>query len=491
MRWFVLSLICVAVTGVAATAATARTDTRHVLSETTGPTAPLATALQDPVFQGPQETTALTMARHAGATYAKVIAVWKDIAPASLPKSGFVPTDPKSPYYHWSGLDATISAANAVGITPVIEIFTTPSWAYQVKPGTWTGGSPNVTMLGQFATALAKHYNGSHPAAHIFSVWNEPNLNRNLYPQSETYYRSMVNAVATSVHAVDASDLVVAGELAPFKHAQSATDKNNVIPPITFMQQMLCISAGTPAHRTCNTPAKFDVWAHHPYSDTGPYGKATASGGVELGDLPKMDALLQTAEKLGAISSAKPVQFWVTEFGWSSKPPNTHGVPSALLTRWLAESMYQIWKSGATMGMWYLLQDQPSSTPFQSGLYSYSASLSLASAKTLLIPFRFPFVAYLKSGGKVQVWGRDTTSNAQTVTIQEKIGKKAWKTVATITTNSYGIFQALLPLHALSAYSLQAVAPGSGTSATFSLTVPSNENMKVTPFPAGGSRVRP
>ena len=31
-------------------------------------------------------------------------------------------------------------------------------------------------------------------------------------------YRSMVNAVAASVHAVNPNNLVVAGELAPFKH---------------------------------------------------------------------------------------------------------------------------------------------------------------------------------------------------------------------------------------------------------------------------------
>jgi len=483
VRWIALPLMCVAAAGIAATAATARTDARTILSLTTPSTPPFATGLGDPVFQTPQASTAFAMARSAGATYAKLLVPWNSIAPISLPSKGFTPTDPKSIYYHWSGLDANIVAANEHGVTPILNIVSPPKWAYSVKPGSWTGGSPNVTMLGQFATALAKHYNRlTAPFAHIFTVWNEPNYTKNLYPQSETYYLSMVNAVATSVHAVNPADLVGAGELAPVKNVAATQGKNHAIPPITFMQKMFCLTATTPVHRTCSTKADFDIWVHHPYSDTGPFGKAKISGGVELGDLPKMYALLGTAEKLGAISSAKPVQFWATEIGWDSNPPNSHGAPMNLDARWVSEADYQMWKSGVTLGAWFTLQDEAPWTAFQSGLYYGSASLLTAKAKPLLTPFKFPFVAYLHSGGKVYVWGRDTTSNLQTVTIQEQIGSKPFKTVATVTSNSYGIFEATLSLHAQSNDTLQAIAPGSGTSRPFSLMVPNNENLNVVPF---------
>jgi len=478
VRWLALSLVCAVVAGLAATAATARTA---IITLTTGATPPLATAIDDPIFNTSQRTTAYAMAHQAGATYARLLVSWRSIAPGNLPSS-WDPTDPASPYYHWSGLDATVSAAEANGIAPILDIVLPPSWGYHVQPGTWTGGQPKLDALAAFATALARHYS----AVHAFSVWNEPNFNRNLNPQDPTYYRSMVNVVADSVHAVNPDNLALAGELAPFKHAPSKTDKNSVIPPITFMQKMLCLSTTTPVKHTCSTKAQFDVWTHHPYSDTGPYGHAKVSGGVELGDLPKMNKLLQTAWNLGAIttSSGHAPQFWVTEIGWSSKPPNPHGVPMGLLTRWVGESFYQLWKSGATLGTWYLLEDEPKSTPFQSGLYQNSPSLASATAKPLLAPFRMPFVAYIHSGGKVQIWGRDATSDLQDVTISEKIGKK-WKNVAIITSNSNGIFQATLAIHAKSTYSMRASANGV-TSATFSLTKPSNENMNVTPFPAGG-----
>jgi hypothetical protein len=58
--------------------------------------------------------------------------------------------------------------------------------------------------------------------------------------------------------------------------------------------------------------------------------------------------------------------------------------------------------------------------------------------------------------------------------------------VGTITSNDHGIFQATLPLGATSSWTLRAVAPGSGEALAFALKVPLNENMRATPFPAGG-----
>lgn len=484
LRWVVLSLVCAVAIGAAATAATARST---IISVTTGPTAPLATAIYDPIYRTSQADQAFAMSSQAGATYARIDTSWRAVAPLKLPASGFNPTDPNNSYYHWSSLDATVEAAEAHGIQPILDIVGTPDWAYHVQPGQTTGGQPDVTKLGQFATALATRYDGSGPApaVHAFSVYNEMNFNKNFYPQDPVYYRYLANAVADSVHAVNSSNLALAGELAPYKHAATKTDKNNVIPPITWMQQMLCVSSTNPPKATtpCNTKAHFDVWTHHPYSDKGPFGHASGAGGVELGDLPKMNSLLQAAYNLGNVitESGQAPKFWITEIGWSSNPPNTHGVPIKLETRWVGESFYQLWKSGATLGTWFLLQDLPKSTPLQSGLYKISNSLSTAVAKPLLAPFTMPFVAYLKSGGKVLVWGRDATSNTQPVEIDMKVGSK-WKQVATITSNNYGIFQATLSVHALSKYSMRASA-GGVTSTTFSLTKPSNENMNVVPFP--------
>lgn len=425
------------------------------------------------------------MASRAGATYVSITVTWAAIAPTSLPVSGFDPTDPQSPYYRWSATDAAVAGAENAGLTPMLLITGPPSWAYAVEPTATGGGTPQIGALGAFATALAAHYDGSGtaPTAHVFRVWSEPNFNKNLSPQNPATYGAMVNAVADSVHAVNPANLVVAGELAPFKRKPTAADKDLVTPPLAFMRSLLCLSTGEHPHRTCKATVDFDVWSHHPYSVGSPFAHAQTADGVEIGDLPRMRALLQAGEKLHAIVSAKPVQFWVTEFGWSSNPPKAKAVPMALEARWMSESLHQMWLSGVSLATWFLLQDQPSPSSFVSGLYFYSYPVDKATAKPLRTAFRFPFVAYLKAGGKVQVWGRDATNDKQVVTIEQRAGLHGkWRTVARIRSNGSGIFSATMPIGAKLTYWLQASAPGSGKSLAFSLKVPKNENAVINPF---------
>jgi hypothetical protein len=282
----------------------------------------------------------------------------------------------------------------------------------------------------------------------------------------------MVNAVADSVHAVDPSNIVVAGALDPFGHTKSKKQKWYSVAPLAFMRSLLCLSKGSHPHSTCPDQVRFEVWSHHPYSFGGPFGHAKLPDNVELGDLPKMRALLKAGVRLHHIVSAQPLQFWATEFGWNTKPPRTRGVSLSLASRWTAESMHQMWLSGITLVTWFLLQDYASPSTFDSGLFFHSSSVETARAKPVRTAFRFPFVSYLKKK-KVSIWGRVATSDTQVVTVQRRHGKKgAWRTVARIRSNRYGIFKATLKLKATKKDWLRAVANGSGKSLAFSLTVP-------------------
>jgi hypothetical protein len=131
-----------------------------------------------------------------------------------------------------------------------------------------------------------------------------------------------------------------------------------------------------------------------------------------------------------------------------------------------------MWLSGISLVTWFLLEDYPSPNPFQSGLYFYSASLENAQPKPVRTAFRFPFVAYLQKK-TVSVWGRDATSDQEVVTVQRRHGRGgSWRTVARVRSNRYGIFKASLKLKATKKDWLRAIAPGSGTALSFSLTVP-------------------
>jgi hypothetical protein len=434
-------------------------------------TLPLRTSVDDPfTFTGAQRATGFLKAREAGASYVRIIVAWNSIAPTTRP-AGFDPTDPASHGYDWTWYDSTIDSAEKAGLTPILDIARAPAWALASKHGKRIN-TPTTVSLGQFAKALALHYDGKHgaPPAHVFQVWNEPNLSQDLSPVSAAAYRGMVNAVATSVHGVSTMNLVVAGGLDPFGNK---TKTWYSVSPLAYMRSLLCLSKGTHPHRTCRNQVHFDIWSHHPYTFSGPFGHATRPDDVSLGDLPKMHALLRAAVKLHRVVSSHPVQFWVTEFSWDTKPPRRHAAPVGLASRWTAEALYQMWRSGVSLVTWFGLEDKGGKSPYQSGLFFHASTLARAKAKPVRTAFRFPFVAYL-GRGSVSVWGRDATSNAQLVMIQRRHGTHGnWRTVARIRSNRTGIFRAKLKLAASKKDWLRATAPGSGNSLGFSLTRPS------------------
>ena len=442
-------------------------------------TIPLRTSMFDPfTFSGTQYPIAFKMTRAAGATYVRIIAQWSGLAPETN-YQGFDASDPTSPGYQWGWLDSIVSSAEADGLTPIIDVGSPPGWAVTRSANGKATGTPVPKALAEFGTALATHYDGltGGPAVHVFQVWNEPNLSLDMSPVSPSNYRTMVNDFAGAVHAVDPANLVVAGALDPFGHKKVGRTKWTSEAPLAFMRSLLCMSAGTHPHATCHNPIHFDVWAHHPYTFGGPFAKAKAKDDVSLGDLPEMRALLNTAVKLHHVVSAHPVQFWVTEFGWDTSPPRRHAAPMALAARWTAESLYQMWRSGVSLVTWFDFQDQPGDSTYQSGLYFYAKSLKHARAKPTRTAFRFPFVAYLGKRS-VSVWGRDATSAKTMVTIQRRQGARgAWRTVARIQANRYGIFKADIKLPATAVDWFRATAPGSGTSLAFSLTVPKDPHI--------------
>jgi Cellulase (glycosyl hydrolase family 5) len=455
----------------------------QIRTYTTRGTAPLRTSLLDPYsFTGSQQAEAFEMAHAAGASYLRLVVDWAAIAPTTHP-GDFVATDPNSPYYGWSWLDGSVAAIEANGLTPILDITSTPGWALARKTSGQTAGAPSAAALADFAKAVALRYDGhhGHPPVHVFQVWNEPNLSFDLSPVGAArVYRGMVNAFAKAVHGVNRSNLVVAGALDPFEHLAKTFVTQA---PLAFMRSFLCISMGNPKakraalrkpHATCKTKVTFDVWAHHPYTFGGPFGHAKRKDDVSLGDLPKMRNVLRAAAKLHRIVSRRSVQFWVTEIGWDTNPPRKHGVPLNLEARWTAESMYQMWRSGVSVVTWFLLQDQASPSPYQSGLFFHSKSLKQARAKPMRTAFRFPFVAYLGKG-TVRIWGRTATSRSALVTIQERHGTHGrWRAVARIRANRSGIYLATLRLNAAQTDWLRATAAGSGKSLAFSLTVPKN-----------------
>jgi len=308
---------------------------------------------------------------------------------------------------------------------------------------------PRLDDWWNFATAIARRYSGSYaglPRVRFWRVWNEPNLFWYLSPQfisgvpaAPKLYRQMLNVFSQAVHTVRPDNKVIGGSLSPFTF-------QNSIAPLRFMRNLLCMSKGAHPRPTCRTTVNFDIWSHHPYTSGGPGHHASKPDDVSLGDLPQMRRLLLAAYEAGHIRSHGPPPFWVTEFSWDSTPPDPHAVPATLEARWVAQALYNMWRSGVSLVSWFLIRDfDVKDAPFQSGLYFLGGNPKVPDwPKPALTAFRFPFVA-LRSGGDISIWGRTPSSRADEVTLEVKtVG--GWRRLAFLRSQPNGIFSTKLAL---------------------------------------------
>jgi hypothetical protein len=466
-------------------------------------TRPLVTAM------GAGGSSDMPLVAASGSTFVHYYLQWSTVAPDAEPGS-WDPADPGDPHYSWDELDSRVRGAALRHLQVLLTVADAPAWAQRREwptpkdytPGCWI---PRQRAFGQFAHALATRYSGSFhglPRIRYFEVWNEPNISTFLAPQlvdgqpvAANAYRALLNTFAKIVHGVSRDNVVVAGGLAPFRDStESVTRQDEDWGPISFMRALLCVSgSGRP---TCTSRADFDVWAVHPYTSGGPTHRATRPNDVSLGDLSKINAVLADARRSGHLTTKTP-PLWATEFSWDSSPPDPHGVPSALLSRWVAEALFRMWSDGVSLVTWFKARDDPMDAGmFQSGLYYVDGA-----PKPALQAYRFPFVA-LPQEGNVLIWGRTPPGTSGRVQIQWAARGGTWKPISVLTPNRFGIFQATL--HAPKRGHLRARLVRSGrASPPFGLTavrdrpvpvfgtIPTIEPNFRDPTPAAGARVAP
>jgi hypothetical protein len=415
--------------------------------------------------------TAAASLHATGATFVRIRVDWSAVAPHDR-SSGFDASDPGDPAYDWSTYDNQVTSATAHGLQPYLTVLKAPLWAQAAPPAQGdASNSPSASDLREFATAVARRYSGAFnglPRVRYFQVWNEPNLSLYLVPQlvngkpvAPGVYRGMLNAFADAVHAVHRDNVVIVGGLAPFRDVTpSVVAQNSDWGPLAFMRELLCLSPSLKP--TCSTPAKFDVWAQHPYTSGDARHRAALPNDVSLGDLPKVRRVLAAAIAAGHVVSVGRVGFWVTEFSWDSNPPDPQGVPMALETRWVAEAFHQMWLNDVTLVTWLMLTDAPlASSYFQSGLYYLNGK-----PKPLLRAFRFPFVAY-RDGSGISFWGRTPAGASGKLVLEQRI-RGRWAPARSLRSDRYGIFAGTLPLSAATAVRARIGSRGE-TSPPFSL----------------------
>jgi hypothetical protein len=440
-----VAALAVVVTGALAVGVDARPAASEARSPFLGPR-PLQTGVFPITL--PESPLVLSRVRAAGTSVVRFVLNWQQVA-VRRPTSSAVARDPSFSGYDWHGMDDAVRWAAASGLQPVMSVLHPPSWAADMPPkvphGPW---NVDAEAFADFVYAAATRYNGLYaglPRVRYWVVWNEPNFARYLNPQfvdgkpqGGHLYRPILNAAADAIHAARRDNVVVAGATGPFTQWTPSRRERWGVGPLTFLRTLLCLSAKLKP--TCSERAKFDVWAHNPYTSGGPQHEAARPADVSLGDLPEMRAVLDAAVKHKKIVSRKAPKFWVTEFSWDTSPPDREGVPKGLHARWVAEALYQAWRSGVSLFIWWSLRDQPyPSMPWQAGLYfNGGTDLSQDRPKPALQAFRFPFVAYLR-GGAVFTWGRTVGGRRARVRIEQRFGS-VWRSLGVVRTNRFGIF---------------------------------------------------
>lgn len=411
---------------------------------------PLVTGLSGVYEYNP---TAYAHVRATGAEFVRIGVPWAAIAPRQQPAQ-WQPENPGDPNYSWGFVDGAVKDAVAAGLTPVLMVSTAPAWADRCPPPAIFPEAvcdPDPAALAKFATAVARRFSGSFDGLPRVRYWqglNEPNLSLYFDPQYEgsklvspQLYRQLINAFYAAIKAVDPSNLVLVAGLGPI-----AVPKYT-IGPLAFARQLLCMTGSRkprPAAGNCEGGLHFDIFDVHPYTTGGPTHEG-GSNDVELGDLPKLIALLGAADRAGRIHGAyRRTPLWVTEFSWDTKPPDPGGLEMKIAARWVAEALYQVWHDGIEHFFWYGLRDEPLGpgssykSTAQSGLYFRGPSVGEDQPKKTFYAFRFPFVAY-QSGRSLSFWGRTPTSSGGKVTIQILRGGR-WLTVRSTTADGDGIF---------------------------------------------------
>ena len=437
----------------------------------------------------------------AGGTIIRFYLYWNRVVSSQATEPAN-PTNPAS--YDWNrggGLDDAVDAAVAKGLKVMLTIRSAPDFAQRGTPNSRGSQNPNPDMLERFTEAAVAQFDSR---VDLWGVWNEPNLKSFLQPQykngklvSPELYGNLLAAAAPVIHG-GVHNQVIAAETAPFHFVFGGKPSNPG--PLLFLRKLLCMSGGSHPTKTCNRNIGADIIATHPYTSGDAWHHAARSDDVSFGDLPEWKRLVKTAARKGQFY--KPgIRLWISEFSWDTKPPDPDAVPTSLHVRWTAEALYRTWQLGIDTLLWGQLRDysigsDPTYGQYQSGLYYCDdpprehcrVPFNLPSSQTAkpsLRAFRFPFVAYAKSG-TVRIWGRTPESDQQTVVIERKTSN-GWKQMTTANAASNGIFSKRI--NSSVKHGLVRARFGAGMneriSAGFSLDRPNDRF--VNPFGCGGA----
>jgi polysaccharide biosynthesis protein PslG len=284
--------------------------------------------------------------------------------------------NPDDPAYTWDLYDPIFQRLREAGIGMLVTLWGTPEWANG-------GEKPNrmpdsATALADFAYATATKY----PWIRRWTVWNEPNLQLFLRPNSPRLYVSrLLNPTYRALKSADPRNLVAGGVTSPRKTPSGLS-------PVAWIRGMRA------AH------ALLDAYAQNPYAvrpgETPSRGGCWRCAEFTMATLPKL--IQEVRRSFGART-----RIWLTEYGYNSKPPSRWlGVSNALQARYVGEAALRAYLSSRVdLLIHFLVRDEPNPRRWTSGVLT-----SRGKAKPSFSAFALPLAQVSRRGSRTTIWAQ-------------------------------------------------------------------------------------
>ena len=399
----------------------------------------------------------------------RFVAEWQKVSPAVTerrPPVGFDPSDPQDPRYTWTRLDQAVRTATALGLSVVLVVTGPgPLWTAADPSGGSPRRYPRADLFGRFARAVARRY---ADAVDRYVVWAEPNVPLWLQPQfscpfgrrrpctpvAPHLYRALYRAADAAIHAADPGSRVWFGALAP--RGDRPLSRNAQMRPLAFLRALACRDMRLRPLRTTRClgfrPVASDGLALHAHGvGVAPDEPAAEADEAALGDLPRLERLLDTLQRLGGLrrhGSTAPFPLHITELGWETDPPDLRrGIDPALQATYLQQSAYLAWREPRVHTLLqYEWRDEPLGRG-AAGAPAYSAwqsGLRYADdrPKPALAVFPQPFwLEVPAAGGPARFWGQVRPGGAHVVSLQGRTGPgRPWTRLARLQTDARGFW---------------------------------------------------
>jgi len=332
--------------------------------------------VQDDAFlsAGPSLEANLQTLDQLGGGVVRYMVNWRQVAPTK-PRH---PTNPGDPAYDWTAADATLGALHARGVTVLATLVRTPAWA---NGGLAQSAIPTSKYaLANFAIAVATRY----PWLRLWEIWNEPNLQTFLKPNSpQLYVQRVLNPAYAALHLLNPANRVAGG-------ATSPRSTSSGLSPVAFMRGM------SAAH------ARLDAYSHHPYAVTrGETPFAFARGVCRFCtgvlSMAHLDQLIHEVRR-----DFGPKRIWLTEYGYETSPDDPNGVSWALQSQYLAQAALRAAAAPyVDLLVQFMLQDEARENGWQSGLIS-----STGMFKPAFNSFMLPIAVAARTGTRTTIWGQ-------------------------------------------------------------------------------------